>query len=313
VRIPDFYIVGHSKSGTTALYEMLRRHPQIFMPASKEPWFFAEELHERTPPRPEGTPRTLEQYAAWFADAGAEQLVGEASPQYLWSHSAARRIAAVRGDARIIAVLREPASFLRSLHLQYLQANVETEDDFGRALALEQNRRAGRDIPRHSYWPKALLYSDHVRYTEQLRRYHAVFGREQVLVLIYEDFLEDNVATVKRVLRFLDLDEDGPIEELRANPTVRARSQRLNELLHALSVGRGPLSRALKATIKAATPRRARRRALAHVRRRVHAEPEPPDEELMLQLRRRFRGEVLAVSEYLDRDLVSLWGYDRLA
>ena len=40
-RFPDFFIVGHAKSGTTALYEMLRRHPQVFMPERKEPWFFA--------------------------------------------------------------------------------------------------------------------------------------------------------------------------------------------------------------------------------------------------------------------------------
>src|SRR3954469_129284 len=91
LRIPDFFIVGHSKSGTTALYEMLRRHPQIYMPDSKEPWFFADELPDGTPPRPEGTPRPLEQSSAWFAGAAAGQLVGEASPQYLWSQTAASR------------------------------------------------------------------------------------------------------------------------------------------------------------------------------------------------------------------------------
>ena len=31
-RVPDFFIVGHAKCGTTALYEMLRAHPQIYMP-----------------------------------------------------------------------------------------------------------------------------------------------------------------------------------------------------------------------------------------------------------------------------------------
>src|SRR4051794_26342475 len=100
-RIPDFFIVGHGKSGTTALYEMLVRHPQIFMPESKEPWFFASELHERTPPRPEGTARTLQEYAALFSAARFDQRVGEASVQYLWSRTAARAIAAVRPDARI--------------------------------------------------------------------------------------------------------------------------------------------------------------------------------------------------------------------
>src|ERR1700726_956517 len=111
--LPDFYIVGSAKSGTTALYEMLRRHPQIFMPDSKEPWFFATELQEHTPPRPEGTPRTLEEYRAWFNGAQPGQLIGEASVLYLWSRTAARAIAEVRPDARIIAILREPASLLR--------------------------------------------------------------------------------------------------------------------------------------------------------------------------------------------------------
>ena len=53
--MPDFFLVGQPKSGTTALYDMLKRHPRIFMPENKEPWFFAEELIDRAPPRPEGT------------------------------------------------------------------------------------------------------------------------------------------------------------------------------------------------------------------------------------------------------------------
>jgi ATP-binding cassette, subfamily B, bacterial len=313
-RVPDFFIVGHPKSGTTALYEALRRHPQIYMPDGKEPWFFAPELHERTPPRPEGTPATLEEYLSLFAAATPEQRIGEATALYLWSQTAASRIAEVRPDARIIAILREPASFLRSLHLQFVQTYVETEGDLRRALSLEQERRRGESIPRHSYWPQALLYSKHVRYVEQLRRYHDVFAAEQVLVLIYDDFQADNEGTVRQVLRFLDVDDTAPVEVPHANPTVRARSQRLHELVHALSVGRGPGSLAVKATVKAFTPRRLRREALyATQRHLVFADPGPADEELMSELRRRFKGEVVALSEYLGRDLVSLWHYDSVS
>jgi Sulfotransferase domain len=313
-RIPDFFIVGHPKSGTTALYSMLRRHPQIFMPDGKEPWFFAEELHERTPPRPEGTPRTLEQYRAWFAGAGAGQRVGEASPLYLWSHTAARAIAKVRPDAKIIAILREPASFLRSLHLQFVQTYIETENDFAKALALEPARRAGREIPPYTYWPQTLLYSEHVRYVEQLRRYEAVFPREQLLVLAYDDFRADNEATVREVLRFLEVDDSVPVEPLHANPTVRARSQRAHELLHAVSVGRGPLSLALKSAIKTVVPRRLRRGAVGTIRERLlYAEPPPEDAETMAELRRRFKPEVVALANLLDRDVVRLWGYDSIA
>jgi hypothetical protein len=312
-RVPDFFIVGHPKSGTTALYEMLRRHPQIYMPDGKEPWFFATELHDRTPPRPEGTPATLAEYLALFEAARPGQRVGEASALYLWSRTAAHRIAEVQPAARIVAVLREPASFLRSLHLQFVQTYVETEGDLRKALALEQERRQGRHIPRYSYWPQALLYSEHVRYVEQLRRYNDLFSAEQVLVLIYDDFRRENEATVRRVLRFLDVDDAQPIEVVEANPTVRARSQRLNELLHAVSVGRGPVSLAVKAAIKALTPTHLRRSARDAAQRHiVFSEPQPPDAGLMLELRRRFKPEVEALSEYLGRDLVKLWGYDSL-
>jgi Sulfotransferase domain len=312
--IPDFFIVGHPKCGTTALYAMLKRHPQVYMPDAKEPWFFAEELHERTPPRPEGTPRTLAEYRAWFAHATPGRRVGEASPLYLWSHTAAARIAAVRPDARIVAILREPASFLRSLHLQFLQSYIEIEPDFAKALALEPARREGRRLPRYTYWPKVLLYSEHVRYVEQLRRYLARFPAEQLLVLVYDDFRADNDATVRRVLRFLEVDDTAPVQLLDVNPTVRARSQRADTIVHALAVGRGPLSRATKATIKALAPRRVRRGVLGTIRTRVlYAEPQPPDEATMHELRRRYKHEVVALGDFLQRDLVTLWGYDSVA
>jgi hypothetical protein len=310
-RVPDFFIVGHAKSGTTALYEMLRRHPQIFMPAGKEPWFFASELHERTPPRPEGTARTLAEYMALFDAATPEQRVGEASPLYLWSHTAASAIAAVQPAARIIAILREPASFLYSLHLQFVKSYIETEADFGKAIGLERERSHGKHIPRYTYWPQTLLYSEHVRYVAQLQRYLAVFAKDQLLVLIYDDFRSDNEATVRTVERFLEVDELASIPALEANPTARVRSQKLHQLVHAVSVGRGPGSLAAKATLKALAPRRVRRGALRATQNLVvFGEPRAPDERLMSELRRRFKPEVVALSDYLNRDLVSLWGYD---
>jgi Sulfotransferase family len=312
-RIPDFFVVGQPKSGTTALHDMLRTHPQIFLPESKEPWFFADELHERTPPRPGGTPSSLAEYTRLFAAAATDQRVGEISPLYLWSRTAAERISRVRPDALIIAILREPASLLRSLHLEFVQNYVELEADLARALALEPERRAGRSIPRHTYWPKALLYSEHVAYVEQLRRYRERFGAERMLVLIYDDFRADNTGAVREVLRFVGADDAHPIAPLQANPSVQVRSPRLHELVHAVSVGRGPVSRTLKGALKAITPRRLRRGALRATQQNVlYGEPGPPDEQLMAELRRRYAGEVRALSEYLGRDLVTLWGYDGL-
>jgi hypothetical protein len=184
--IPDFFIVGQFKSGTTALYQMLRRHPQVYMPEYKEVWFHSPELRTRALGRASNSrPETLEDYLSLFDAARPGQRIGEATPSYLISRGAARRIADLQPQARIIAILREPASFLRSFHLQCVQNRTETENDLRKALALEELRREGKEIPRYAARPLELLYSDHVRYVEQLRRYHAVFPPERVLVLIY--------------------------------------------------------------------------------------------------------------------------------
>ncbi len=313
-RVPDFYIVGHHKCGTTALYTMLGRHPQIYLPRTKEPRFFATDLRFPGEPHQKVLPETLEEYVALFADARPEQLVGEGSPMYLWSREAARNIAAVQPGARIIAILREPASFLYSLHNHWLIHHIEPEKDLRRALELEQTRReAGLDLS-SSYWPQALLYSDHVRYVEQLRRYREYFGAEQMLVLIYEDFRRDNEGTLKQVLRFLEVDDTVVIEPLERMVSTRTlRFRRVDDMIRGLYGGRTPWARTAKATINALTSDRLRRAALRLIRRRVvYSAPQPPDEALVLELRRRFKPEVDALSSFLERDLVAAWGYDRL-
>jgi hypothetical protein len=158
------------------------------------------------------------------------------------------------------------------------------------------------------------MYSpERVEYVEQLRRYHAVFPRERVLVLIYDDFRRDNEATIRDVLRFLEVDDGRTVEVTDANPTVRIRSPKMHEMVRSLYLGRGRVGGGARAAIKAVTPQRLRREGLGAVRRGViYGEPEPVDEELMLELRRRSKPDVEALSEYLGRDLVTLWGYDRI-
>jgi hypothetical protein len=312
-RVPDFFIAGNPKCGTTALYEMLRRHPQIYMPELKEPQFFASDLRSRAEGPGSTLPQTMEAYLALFAAATPQQLVGEASPLYLMSRTAARLIAQAQPGARIVVILREPASFVRSLHMQFLQNHVETEKDLREAIANEDITAPGRRLPRKVAEPLRLRYTDRVRYVEQLERFREVFPQEQMLVLIYDDFRSDNEATVRRVLRFLEVDESAPIEVLEANPSVHVRSVKLDDALGRLIARQGPLSRAVRSSLKALVPDAMRKGAVQALRGRlVYGAPRPPDEALMLELRRRYEHEVIALSEYLGRDLVTLWGYDRL-
>jgi hypothetical protein len=307
-RLPDFFIVGHPKSGTSAMYEMLRANPRVHMPL-KESWFFVPELLADFSAR---YPGGIEEYAALFAQASADQLVGEATASYLWSRTAAQRIAEVQPAAKIVAILREPASFLRSLHLQFIRSNVETETDLRKALSLEGARAEGKRIPANAPVPAQLMYSERVHYVEQLRRYRDAFSDEQMLVLIYDDFRAENLATIGQVLRFLGIEDASPVRAVEANVASTIRSPRLHSMVRSLYLGNAPGARALKAPIKAVSSRRMRQWALARTERMQQEAPPPPDEELMRELRLRFKGEVEALSDYLKRDLLALWRYDEL-
>ena len=129
--------------------------PRHLHARGQETWYFSDELRSQREGRRTlaGRPETLEQYLALFDGAQPGQRIGENSPAYLMSEHAARRITQAQPDARIIAILREPASFLRSFHLQCLRNHVETEKEFGKAIELESARREGRRIPRNSGRP----------------------------------------------------------------------------------------------------------------------------------------------------------------
>jgi hypothetical protein len=132
-----------------------------------------------------------------------------------------------------------------------------------------------------------------------------------VLVLIYEEFRADNEGTVRSVLRFLGVDERVPLEPTAANPSVAVRSVRLDGLRHRLG---GGANAPVAAAGGRSHPLRARGRRLlgGWARAALYRKPPAPDERLMRELRERFRPEVLELGEYLNRDLVTLWGYDRL-
>lgn len=309
-RTPDFFLVGQPKAGTTALYETLRQHPQIFMPGLKEPMFLAPDLRVRFRAPHKGEPiLTLQRYLSLFSDSRPEQRVGEASTLYLFSTSAARCIYRLNPSALIIAIFREPTSFLSSLFLQHRQDHQENVRTLRKALALEPERRMGRGVPRRSYRPQDLLYSEHLRYTDQIARYHQLFPASQVLVLIYDDFRADNAGTVRLLLEFLGVRSETAVATGQRNPTVWVRSQLLDDAVHRLSVGRGPWSGAAKAATKLLLGASARH-LLQSVRSRiVYGSPRAPSAEVMHELRVHAKPEVERLSAYIGRDLVTEWGY----
>lgn len=222
--LPNFLIVGAPKCGTTAMHVYLRRRPDVFMPDKKEPHYFADDVEEP------GYIRDRRAYAALFEQANDAAAIGEASVWYLYSTTAAARIRRELGPIRIIAMLRHPVDMLHSLHNQLLVSAIENHRDFAAALHAEQHRRHGIGCPRQRPNRK-LLYRDVVDYAPQLERYFDQFGREQVHVVLYEDFAANPSAAYEGCRAFLGLAEQAGGDFGVVNGSRAVRSLRLQFLL----------------------------------------------------------------------------------
>lgn len=227
MRRPDFFIIGAPRCGTTALYAYLRRHPDIFMPNRKEPVYFGSDLRKRPPYLDE------RRYLALFDDATTERRVGEATVWYLYSQAAPHEIRAFDPEARVIAMVRNPVEMLPSLHSLLVYTRNEDVTDFEAALALEPERAAGRRLPAGTRRPEGLRYRDCADYAPHLRRWFEVLGRERVHVIVFDDLRRDAAAVYAETLRFLGVDPTFRPDFAIVNRNKRARSARLQRLIHA--------------------------------------------------------------------------------
>ena len=293
---PDFFIVGAPKSGTTALYQYLRQHPQVFMSDPKEPNYFGADLERRRTPR-----IGLQEYLRYFAGAGDAMRVGEASVRYLHSRSAAREIAEFAPDGKVIIMLRDPVEMMYSMHGELVFIGAEDIIDFADALDAEDDRRQGRRIPAGANKPAALLYRDSAHFAEQVERYFDALGRDRVLVIIYDDFRDDTLGSYQRVLEFLGVDPSFVPRMAVVNPSKQPRSRLLTRLIASPP---GWVRGVAGAVLPARQRKRLFRRALALNSRT--APRSPMDPELRARLKAEFAPEVRRLGELIGRDL-SAW------
>lgn len=289
---PDFFIVGSFKCGTTALFDYLGRHPAIFMPFHKEPLFFGDDLTRRYGRMSEP------QYLALFRDGRPGQRIGEASSWYLYSTSAAREIAAFAPGAEIIVMLRNPVDVMYAQHSQLIFNVEEDLTDFAEALDAELDRRRGERMPPGPLRPETLYYRHSVRYAEQLRRYHDLFGRDRVHVILYDEFRDETRDVYRRVLEFLGVDPSFEPDFTIRNPNKRVRFPTLQRLIYQPP---GPLVRVVPWLRRFPLVHRLRSAAL-----RLNSMPArrpPMDPALRERLLREMAPEISELGELIGRDL----------
>jgi hypothetical protein len=222
---PNFFVVGAPKSGTTSLYFYLKSHPQIFLPRRKELLFFCDDLHFTYPILNEN------QFLEYYRDAGDQGAVGEVSVWNLYSRHAARNISGLHPDSKIIIILRQPADMLHALHSNHVFNNNEIISDFEEALNAEAERKHGKKISPFIKCPvEGLYYSEVGEYSEQVRRYQDVFGKEKVKVILFDDIIADTLKIYFDLLKFLNVDQTILPEFKKYNASKTTKSEVLKRL-----------------------------------------------------------------------------------
>jgi hypothetical protein len=212
---PNFLVIGAMKAGTTSLYNYLGHHPQIFMPARKEPNFFVDEEDVGR------WNRGLGWYEQLFEGAEGAVAVGEASITYTlypYFQGVPARISEVLPDVRLIYLVRHPIDRIVSHFWQRVRNGREREPSIDKALLVNPS------------------YVDASRYAMQIEQYLEHFPLERILIVKSEDLRSQRESTLGRIFAFLGVDggrmPDGLVREHNRGAQRRRRRPVATALRH---------------------------------------------------------------------------------
>ena len=226
-RLPNFFLVGAPKCGTTALWQYLSTHPSIFMGPLKEPHYFNFDHNYHWV-------SDRDAYEQLFAGAPlSTKVIGEGSVWYLYSNAAVPEILRTVEDPRFVVMIRNPLDMFQSLHEQLIVSGRENIEDAEEAWAAQDRRGRGIDLPVHCMEPLHLQYRQVCSLGTQLERLLAAASPQRVHWVLFDDFARDASTEYARVLAFLGLEDDGRKVFPRVNSAKGLRWRFLQRLTRA--------------------------------------------------------------------------------
>jgi hypothetical protein len=222
---PNFFIVGAQKAATTSLYYYLKEIPGVYMSPLKETFYFAPHTVEK-PFNASDVIRDKEEYLKLFEKARGSNAIGEATPIYLWDPDSPKLIHQTVPNARIIMILRDPIERAYSNYLMWSKYSGIRSSSFYDELMRDYKNQ-------EKLFGRSQLYVEFGMYYEQVKRYFDTFGREQVKVIIFEEFVQHPAQTVNEVLAFLGVNYSVTEVKEQYNPYSVPRS-RLSNWIFAL-------------------------------------------------------------------------------
>lgn len=294
--LPNFLIIGAAKCGTSSIYMYLKQHPEIFMSPIKEPHFFSftSETKKTQGPRDSVTQAitNLEEYKNLFKGVQNEKAIGEASPTYIYQPNAAERIQNLIPNAKLIAILRNPAERAFSAYMHVVRDRREPAKSFSEALSCEKQRI-------RENWGPLWHYRNCGFYFEQLTRYFNLFPKDQIQVFTYEDLRSDQEGVLKNIFKFLDVDTNFiPDISVKFNVSGKQKSK----LLHSLTLGLFNNPNPIRWLSRHIVPESLRWKVTNRIRELNLISQKIP-EKIKAELINGYRYDIIKLQTLIDRDL----------
>lgn len=193
-RYPNFFIVGVTKAGTTSLYEYLRNIPGIFMSPNKEPNYF--NINTRMEGEYYHPIKEKSEYLKLFEQVKDEKIIGEGTSGYFYDHDSPKFLHQISPNARILISLRDPVErafshYLMKFYRGYTNRNFNEEITDELAHKVDKNNIIVR--------LEAGFYYQHVK------RYLDFFDRNQVKIIIFEEWIKNPKFALNEILQFLGI------------------------------------------------------------------------------------------------------------
>lgn len=200
----DFFLVGAVRCGTTSLYNYLNNYEEVYLPNVKEPNFFSDvespKPEDYDIPKPDIKYHTKiitsnKVYNSLYVKATKNQVKGDISPSYLWDKNSAKKIFDYNPKAKIIISLRHPVDRAYSHYIMNYFTGVDKYKSFKEAL----------NAPDNLIWGSCNQYLEMSSYYEQVKVFFDIFPKEQIKIIVYEDWTKDINNCLEELFGFLDL------------------------------------------------------------------------------------------------------------
>lgn len=225
MNLPNLFIIGAPKCGTTSMVKYLNSHTDIFM-ADGEPHYFGRDIKFHHFKMSE------KKYLKQFKDVKNEKIIGEKSTWYLFSEYAAKEIYEFNPEAKIIIQLRNPVEVAYSLYCHsYYRYGRENVDDFEKALDMEPLRKKGKKVPSSVRFKEQLFYTEVPKYSNQIKRYVDCFGWDHIKLIFFEDLKSNPQNVYSETLKFLGLNDIYLPEFTIENKSKKMKNRMLNRMI----------------------------------------------------------------------------------